>query len=192
MKKAIIIALAITSSVMLNAATVNWAVSSGRLFDGNGTASTRITSGSAYLMFVTTSYTQNSLVQAFVAANGDSSATINAMTASGALATGVGQIDSDSRPSGTSTYSITADGSAYFVVFNDGKMFVSYIKDAPYDLTTGEVNIDFKDSISDASKTTINASSGYSNAGWYVVPEPTSGLLMLLGMAGLALKRKRA
>ena len=34
-------------------------------------------------------------------------------------------------------------------------------------------------------------------AGWYgaasaPVPEPTSGLLMLLGMAGLALKRKRA
>lgn len=29
-------------------------------------------------------------------------------------------------------------------------------------------------------------------AGWTAVPEPTSGLLLLLGMAGLALKRKRA
>ena len=29
-------------------------------------------------------------------------------------------------------------------------------------------------------------------AGWYAVPEPTSGLLMLLGMAGLALRRRRA
>jgi hypothetical protein len=27
---------------------------------------------------------------------------------------------------------------------------------------------------------------------WTAVPEPTSGLLMLLGVAGLALKRKRA
>ena len=38
------------------------------------------------------------------------------------------------------------------------------------------------------------ASAGYSGAGWYSasVPEPTSGLLLLLGMAGLALKRKRA
>ncbi|MBR4616199.1 MAG: PEP-CTERM sorting domain-containing protein [Kiritimatiellae bacterium] len=27
---------------------------------------------------------------------------------------------------------------------------------------------------------------------WAAVPEPTSGLLLLLGMAGLALKRKRA
>jgi len=30
------------------------------------------------------------------------------------------------------------------------------------------------------------------NTGWMTAPEPTSGLLMLLGVAGLALKRKRA
>lgn len=29
-------------------------------------------------------------------------------------------------------------------------------------------------------------------SGWMAAPEPTSGLLLLLGMAGLALKRKRA
>lgn len=36
--------------------------------------------------------------------------------------------------------------------------------------------------------------SAYANnaANWTAVPEPTSGLLMLLGMAGLALRRKRA
>ena len=33
----------------------------------------------------------------------------------------------------------------------------------------------------------------FSGAGWYTAaPEPTSGLLLLLGMAGLALRRKRA
>ena len=39
-----------------------------------------------------------------------------------------------------------------------------------------------------------SASGGWQGAGWYAqsVPEPTSGLLMLLGVAGLALKRKRA
>ena len=40
--------------------------------------------------------------------------------------------------------------------------------------------------------TTLNFSTAISNATWSAVPEPTSGLLMLLGVAGLALKRKRA
>ena len=43
----------------------------------------------------------------------------------------------------------------------------------------------------------MSASDGFKGAGWYSVatsnvPEPTSGLLMLLGVAGLALKRTRA
>lgn len=40
--------------------------------------------------------------------------------------------------------------------------------------------------------TTLSFSTAISNATWSAVPEPTSGLLMLLGMAGLALRRKRA
>ena len=40
--------------------------------------------------------------------------------------------------------------------------------------------------------TALNFSSAISSGTWSAVPEPTSGLLMLLGMAGLALRRKRA
>ena len=40
--------------------------------------------------------------------------------------------------------------------------------------------------------TAVNDASSFSGAGWYAVPEPTSGLLMLVGLAGLALRRKRA
>ena len=41
-----------------------------------------------------------------------------------------------------------------------------------------------------ANALTYNATSAAN--GWAAVPEPTSGLLMLLGMAGLALRRRRA
>jgi len=37
-----------------------------------------------------------------------------------------------------------------------------------------------------------NPGNAVSYGGWKTVPEPTSGLLLLLGVAGLALKRKRA
>ena len=40
-----------------------------------------------------------------------------------------------------------------------------------------------------ASTSTTNM---FRNSEWQAVPEPTSGLLMLLGMAGLALRRRRA
>ena len=48
----------------------------------------------------------------------------------------------------------------------------------------------------DISSTTLKALDVTgTGAGWYMTaaaPEPTSGLLLLLGVAGLALKRKRA
>lgn len=40
--------------------------------------------------------------------------------------------------------------------------------------------------------TSLNFSSAISNASWSAAPEPTSGLLLLFGLAGLALKRKCA
>ena len=40
--------------------------------------------------------------------------------------------------------------------------------------------------------TNTTAANKFLNSSWQAVPEPTSGLLMLLGMAGLALRRRRA
>ena len=80
------------------------------------------------------------------------------------------------------------------------------------DALTGGAQYKFFFTIEDAGKTftssevtqivqaTTTAALGFGNmasqtqnaSNWAAVPEPTSGLLMLLGIAGLALKRKRA
>ena len=58
--------------------------------------------------------------------------------------------------------------------------------------SVGAASISFKaKAASSAAAKDLNA--GYNGAGWYTaVPEPTSGLLLLLGVAGIALRRRRA
>ena len=75
----------------------------------------------------------------------------------------------------------------YFVIEDGGKAFSSA------DSTPAVV----KSGMAQATSTTTigfaNMASATQAAGsWAAVPEPTSGLLLLLGIAGLALKRKRA
>ena len=187
-----LVAVAI-ATINLNAASVVWQATKGALYDGAATPA-KVTSGNAYLMFVTASYTQTDLLADFIAASGDAATTLASMSSSGAMATGAGSIGaSNSRPAGTSTYDLTADGTAYFVVFNGDKMYVSYTTDVLYDSVTGEATASFTTALTSISKATLDASAGYSTAGsWYAVPEPTSGLLMLVGLAGLALRRRRA
>ena len=196
MKKLIVAACAVVSAIALNAASVSWQATKGSLYDGAASPA-KITSGEAYLVFVTSTYTQDSIVEAFATANGDKTATLTAMGTS--VATGTAAIDSGtSRPAGTSTYNLTADGTAYFVVFNGDKMYVSATTDVTYDALTTEGSALFTTSLASSSKTMKDAADGFAGASWYKVsgsepvPEPTTGMLVLLGVAGLALRRKRA
>lgn len=74
------------------------------------------------------------------------------------------------------------DYNLFFTVESDGKVFTSDTK-GPFSMQpTGTTTVAF----GNMATATQNASN------WAAVPEPTSGLLMLLGMAGLALSRRRA
>ena len=193
MKKLMMVMAIVVSAFAANAATIMWSATKGYLYEAGGAA--KITSGDAYLMVLTAGYDQGDLVSAFADAKGDTAATLAAMGSSGAFADGVGTIGANARiTGGASTFdAMTGDASVYFVVFNGGNMFISDVANAAYDSVTGEASASFAAMSNPSKAAAMDASAGYSAAGWYTaVPEPTSGLLMLVGLAGLALRRRRA
>ena len=82
--------------------------------------------------------------------------------------------------------------SAYAVVFNAAtiadatEVLVSEAKSATVGASGGNITLAFG---SMALTTTLNT---FRNSTWQPVPEPTSGLLMLVGLGALALRRRRA
>lgn len=102
---------------------------------------------------------------------------------------------SNSRITATAfTYgSVERNYDFYFAVINGDDVFMSSSIGV-----TGQasdtVNVSFS-GLGSATKNAFadsTATFAANGAGWYAVPEPTSGLLMLLGMAGLALRRRHA
>ena len=79
----------------------------------------------------------------------------------------------------------------YMAIVQDDYVFVSANAPDAYGQASATTDVKFS-GIKTATQTNLGTAD-YSSAGWYqAVPEPTSGLLMLLGMAGLALRRRRA
>lgn len=190
MKKLVIAAFAVAFAAAAQAATITWNYSSTYLRIGDET-NTRIADNTlAYL--VTTDFTQSAAVEAFANSNGSSEAVLSAASQAGALASGT-NASSNGKFFETDVTFGTADVEAYFIVFNGENMFVSSAEQAVVNpIDPASSTISFTDAAAVSKALPVNAGDGFGSAGWYAAPEPTSGLLMLIGMGALALRRRRA
>lgn len=201
MKKLMIIAAVVMAAVCSQAATVKWA--SGALkapTDATGTkGSSNVTTAkaNAYL-FAIDATTYSSLLAADYATT-----SANIWDAYGKVTT-AGKIDATALSSAATQTQGTASmgamnisqtvgdaaGNVYAAViytFSDETLGDFYIANV------GTYNVEGSGTYTvSALGTTFSGTTASSIGSWTAVPEPTSGLLMLLGMAGLALRRRRA
>ena len=159
---------------MTQAASFKWTTGALTAPNADGTpGATSAAAASGSWLATVLLYSDSACTTPIAGVTGNSSSTVNAMSSA------IGGTFADA------TFSY--DGSTpYYAVLE-----LSYTTAAgTQTLTTDVVSTTLKKTGS----TTLSFSTAISNATWSAaaVPEPTSGLLMLLSMAGLALRRKRA
>ena len=201
MKKLMIALAAVCTAALANAGAVNWG--SGALQtpgEGGVLSGTKLTSSSGYnvSMYVWESLTASAV--SFEAGDlytwyskgastsadpfGGTLSAINGsvnMSASATTATATGS--ELTTTGGTSVY-----GAVLFVLTDSDGKDQWYMENAG---SIGAKAGSTKTSLANLGLK-VGGGSGTTATSWTAVPEPTSGLLLLLGMAGLALKRKRA
>ena len=188
MKKLCFALVAVAMAVSSQAAAVKWSTSTA-LYKGNATDTF---GGTVYLVDTGNGgITQQALLTAFLG---------------GTLNIGNYDVSSDSATAGKITAKTLnpvqkADGTDYGTGFNadlymvaiDGdNIFISDTKAVAMS-TIGTAAASF--SLKAQSTAAASLSTTFSSGGWYAksdVPEPTSGLLMLVGLGALALRRRKA
>ena len=177
MKKIMMVAAAALLAGMSQAAMVQWNnASSSKLVGLDGTTAITAANATAWNLTVTLMYADGT-------STGSSISAINSMSA-GVLSTAKWTYTFD-------TDATTGDQFYLHAIMKvDGKDYeMDLFKSSPFSLTA--TNNGGSESFTWASGTYGGLAATPTEGKWSAVPEPTSGLLMLLGMAGLALRRGR-
>ena len=183
MKKLIIAAAMVCAAAFSQAATVNWGIS-GVKAEGN----TSPTAGWSVMAFYTEVGAGSSAIEAAINSKTASSLAFDTTTLSVSMSKGkVASHDADA----TGITDTSKNYDLYFVVFNnsDPTAATKYAMQSSPDLAYSGMDGKYTALSTFSSSTAWTEISGPTPP---VIPEPTTGLLVLLGIAGLALKRKRA
>lgn len=183
MKKLIVAALAIASAVTLNAASVDWSMSNG-ILSPSPDGSAKSGRCAYYTMLVFENSQADSVNTAIAAGN---------FTSLSGLAVSTSQAAKAGTFGGTVS-GLTGESTTLFAVVFDTYSTTEGIADAGYYYKTGTITQNTYDPLGSDPATKAVFIAAQMTGTWTAtaVPEPTSGLLMLLGMAGLALRRRRA
>ena len=175
MKKLIIAAAMVCAAAFAQAATVNWTISN-VLAEGGGAP----TAGWAVMAFYTEVDAGSGAIVSAIASKTAASLAFETTTLAVSMSKGkVAAHDYDV----TSITDTSKNYDLYFVVFNGSD---------PTTATKYAIVSDLNKEYS-SMKGNYKGSANFSGATWTeAVPEPTTGLLVLLGVAGLALRRRRA
>ena len=207
MKKLTIALVAVLSALAVNAATIQW--KSGTLYgagDGGLFSSTKLSAGVTATLFTMTAEQYSTVIAAF---DGSFSSEKMMNFVSGlkdgtygtAMAAGNYTVGNISRNAMTVTdntgYTGTSDNpktyyTAILYTYNDGTKDW-YVANAA--ANTFQADIDGSNTKALSIFGGDGATGSFEITGWSsaaAIPEPTSGLLLLLGVAGLALRRRRA
>lgn len=185
MKKLIVIAAAMLCGVMAQASSVAWNIINVK--DKSGSA---LDAGSVYVFFVQGDSKADTSAWADITSKAALETALAGSTYDYTIASGANGTFSkaamsltDAGVSPSTKYSVYAVILDTVGVQDDSNFFVTAATSAT---TT------FTDASAMTKTYSLTASASATASNWQSVPEPTSGMLMLLGLAGLALKRKRA
>ena len=183
MKKMIVVGFAIAMAFVANAASLNWSLGGGTLSPSpDGSALNNRCSYYTLLLFTA-----------------DKASEVDAMIAEGRFSDLASLAVASSVASKTGAFSgtlndLTGASETVFAIIFDTYSQTETIADASYYYRTGMVTQDTYDPFGTDPATIAGFTSAQMTGSWMPtadVPEPTSGILFILGMAGLALRRRR-